>query len=85
MKRVEDERTEFKQKWSDTALKTVCAFANTLGGEVFVGVNDSDTIVGIAWTNNDEQQRAVSTACSMPGCRKNRAFRSILSTTTLCS
>lgn len=31
----EGPRVEFKQEWSETAKKTLIAFANTLGGEIY--------------------------------------------------
>lgn len=43
---------DFKQAWSDSALKTVAAFANTFGGLLLVGVSEklgrADELVGIA-------------------------------------
>src|SRR5947209_16849501 len=42
---------DFKANWSDSALKTVAAFANTFGGILIVGVSESggraDALVGI--------------------------------------
>jgi len=42
---------DFKANWSDSALRTVAAFANTFGGLLFVGVSEqqgrADQIVGI--------------------------------------
>src|SRR3989338_2326165 len=40
MSKVESQNIEFKSQWSDDALKTVCAFANTDGGTIFVGLDD---------------------------------------------
>lgn len=34
----EDVRVEFKETWSETAKKTLIAFANTLGGNLYFGV-----------------------------------------------
>jgi|SRR5271157_4903541 len=43
---------DFKQEWSDSALNTVAAFANTFGGLLLLGVSDKDSrpedIVGIS-------------------------------------
>jgi hypothetical protein len=44
---------DFKQQWSDTALHTVAAFANTFGGLLIIGVTDIDgrpeKIIGEPW------------------------------------
>lgn len=45
--RHESERVEFKQAWSDTAQKTMIAFANTYGGTIYFGVNDDGEAVGV--------------------------------------
>ncbi|MCI8424139.1 MAG: ATP-binding protein, partial [Adlercreutzia sp.] len=46
----ETDRVEFKrcgnQPGSDL-FETLCAFANSFGGDVFLGVNDDGTIVGL--------------------------------------
>ena len=44
----EDSRTEFKTDWKDKeCLPELCAFANTEGGSLFIGVNDKGRVVGI--------------------------------------
>ena len=43
----EDQNIEFKQSWNDLNLKSICAFANTDGGRLYVGVDDNGNIVGI--------------------------------------
>ena len=43
----EDQNTEFKQSWSDLNLKSICAFANTDGGRLYVGIDDNGNIVGL--------------------------------------
>ena len=43
----EDQNIEFKQSWSDLNLKSICAFANTDGGRLYVGLDDNGNIVGI--------------------------------------
>lgn len=45
--RREDQSTEFKETYVDDIKKTVVAFANTDGGTVFVGVDDSGRVVGV--------------------------------------
>lgn len=44
---MEDQRTEWKESWKDEYLKTICAFANTEGGVMTIGVDDRGNIIGI--------------------------------------
>jgi hypothetical protein len=39
----EDEKNEFKAKWTDKVLDDIAAFANTDGGVLWVGVDDKDS------------------------------------------
>lgn len=43
----EDQHTEFKRLWKDEYLREICAFANSDGGTLYVGVEDDGTIVGV--------------------------------------
>ncbi len=43
----ENQRIEYKSIWKDEYLKTICAFANSDGGILFVGKSDSGRIVGV--------------------------------------
>lgn len=47
--RGENEHVEFKQdiKRSEEFVETIVAFANTAGGSIFVGVDDSSKVVGV--------------------------------------
>lgn len=47
MRRQENQNVEFKGQWRDDILKTVCAFANTSGGVVYVGIDDSGKSVAV--------------------------------------
>lgn len=38
---------EFKEKWRDEYLKTLCAFANTDGGVLYLGIRDDGTVAGL--------------------------------------
>ena len=38
---LEDIRTEFKTSFNVSVIETLVAFANTVGGTVFIGVNDA--------------------------------------------
>ena len=42
----ESQKTEFKVSWRDEYLKHLCAFANTQGGSLFIGVGDDGKVVG---------------------------------------
>ncbi|MBI4725873.1 putative DNA binding domain-containing protein [candidate division TA06 bacterium] len=46
-KRAESQDTEFKSTWRDEYLKAICAFANTNGGTLFIGIDDKGKPVGI--------------------------------------
>lgn len=43
----EDQHTEFKRNWRDDFLKELCAFANSQGGTLYIGVEDDGTIAGV--------------------------------------
>jgi len=47
--RGEGENLEFKQRLNDEykIAKTLCAFANTTGGVILIGIKDDKTIVGV--------------------------------------
>ncbi|MCA6071229.1 MAG: ATP-binding protein [Endomicrobium sp.] len=50
LSQVEGSYLEFKEctdKISKTVYETVCAFLNTKGGEIFIGVKDNGTVVGV--------------------------------------
>lgn len=47
IKKVENQDIEFKQNWQDEYLKWICAFANTKGGTIYVGVNDKGEVLGL--------------------------------------
>jgi ATP-dependent DNA helicase RecG len=42
--RIENQNTEFKESWHEEHLKAVCAFANTDGGKIYIGVDDNGNI-----------------------------------------
>lgn len=47
----ESQNTEYKSQWHDKYLAYISAFANTQGGTLFVGIDDSGEVVGISNTN----------------------------------
>jgi len=46
IKQGESEAMEFRRAFSKEVLRTLCAFANTKGGEVWIGIADDGTVVG---------------------------------------
>ena len=44
----ENQDTEFKQSWQDEYLKWICAFANTKGGTIYIGVHDKGEVLGLS-------------------------------------
>ena len=44
---LESQTVEFKQIWKDEYLKTICAFANSEGGILYIGLNDDAVILGV--------------------------------------
>lgn len=47
MKKAENQNIEFKQAWNENSFKTVCAFANSSGGTIYLGIEDKGKVVGI--------------------------------------
>jgi hypothetical protein len=68
--RVEDRYIDFKKDWSDSGFDglaaDVCAFANTDGGDIVVGMASVDRVaskvLGVACTSVDQQIRKVEDA-----------------------
>ena len=47
---------EFKESFSNSIAKDICAFANTNGGKILLGVSDDGRINGIKTTNKLKSQ-----------------------------
>ena len=47
MAKKENQNIEYKQSWRDEFLKTICAFANTHGGTLYIGLNDTGQVMGV--------------------------------------
>ncbi len=43
----ESQNLEFKSSWRDEYLKHICAFANTQGGRLLIGIDDHGNAVGL--------------------------------------
>lgn len=46
LKQGEGETIEFRRSFGEETLRSLCAFANTKGGEVWIGVEDDGTVIG---------------------------------------
>lgn len=44
---AEQHNIEYKESWHDRNLKEICAFANTTGGTLFIGIDDKGGAVGV--------------------------------------
>ncbi len=67
----ENERTEFKRGFENRSDvgKAICAFANTVGGVIILGVDNSQQIVGVREDSENLQERLTSflqTGCNSP-------------------
>ena len=47
IQKIEKQDIEFKKSWRDEYLKWVCAFSNTHGGLLYIGVMDNGEICGL--------------------------------------
>ncbi|ROL61363.1 hypothetical protein D9V86_06185 [Bacteroidetes/Chlorobi group bacterium ChocPot_Mid] len=43
----ETQNIEWKESWQDDYMKWICAFANTKGGQLYIGKNDKGNVTGI--------------------------------------
>ena len=56
IKQGESDRLEFKTSFGRETIETLCAFANSKGGTVLIGINDKGEIVGAQTTGETIQQ-----------------------------
>ena len=56
----ESQEVEFKSQFGDndghTIKKTLVAFANTFGGDLYIGVNDDGSVVGVEDVHKTEER-----------------------------
>ena len=64
MQIYENETTEFKEEWTESAKKTICAFANSYGGTIYFGVRDDGVAIGIPDNKVDRLIRIVTDVAS---------------------
>ena len=60
---AEDIRVEFEEGWTETAKKTLIAFANTLGGDLYFGITDAGEAKGLGKKEVDRISRSVLEFC----------------------
>ena len=65
LKEEESNKLEFKERFSNSVLKTISAFANTYGGLIIVGVNNRREVVGID-ADDKNTEKLLSCDASMP-------------------
>lgn len=56
-------RVEFQEGWSQTAKKTLLAFANTIGGDLYLGVTDDGITKGLSKKAVNAISRTVQEFC----------------------
>ena len=44
---IETQNVEYKEKFNEKALETLCAFANTQGGTLYIGISNSGEVKGV--------------------------------------
>lgn len=52
----EGQNLEFKESYSSSLAKEICAFANASGGKILIGITDSGELKGISITNRLKSQ-----------------------------
>lgn len=43
----ENQNIEYKRIWQDDNLKSICAFANSQGGVMYIGIDDDGQVLGL--------------------------------------
>lgn len=43
----ENQNVEWKEIWKDEYLRWICAFANSKGGVLYIGINDNGKVIGV--------------------------------------
>ena len=65
LEKEESNKLEFKERFSNSVLKTISAFANTYGGLIIVGVNNRREVAGID-ADDKNTEKLLSCDASMP-------------------
>ncbi|MCD6478673.1 MAG: putative DNA binding domain-containing protein [Candidatus Diapherotrites archaeon] len=72
LKQGEGETVEFKRKFSQSIAEDICAFANSSGGAIIVGVDDSGRIVGTSSKDFGKISNLLHTLSPMPKIRMDK-------------
>ncbi|MDE0119335.1 MAG: ATP-binding protein, partial [Bdellovibrionales bacterium] len=56
LEKGEDYKTEFKEKVDKSLAKEIVAFANSSGGQIYIGITDENKIEGVDITNELKSQ-----------------------------
>ena len=43
----EKQNIEWKESWRDEYLKWICGFANAVGRQLYIGINDNGQVIGL--------------------------------------
>lgn len=85
----ESERVELKREVCEGVKRSIVAFANSEGGRIYVGVDDSGQVVGVAEPDADMlrvtsmvRDGICSGCCSLSACARNAWERSTWSSLT---
>ena len=70
LEKEESYKLEFKERFTDSVLKTIAAFANTYGGLIIVGVNNKREIVGID-VDDENYQKIINKVVNKLGITPN--------------
>ncbi len=57
-------RVAFLKEWTRAAQKTLIAFANTFGGDLYFGLNDDGTAEGLSKKDVDRISRSLHAFCA---------------------
>lgn len=69
IKAGESENSEFKLKVDEDLGKTICAFANTNGGSILIGINNKGNVIG-CYKKDEEKIANIASSC-IPAVRVN--------------
>jgi len=66
LSRGEDSRHQFKENFTnaDALAAEIVAFANTAGGQIFIGVQNDGTVLGLSHADIDRLNQLISNSAS---------------------